>query len=222
MPRKGSGILRAFRTSEPATPSPSLHSSGLSGSNKPRSTYMRTQTHTQTHTDTHTLARHVLMRRQTDKTRQHKDRLQQLCRLSFKPMIEATLLRVFRVGRICRCRWLIRPPFPHLGIASLAQVSKTGPCPLPENSLASYRFEKLTLALCLAVYTHTHALVIQGFIWRVTINYPTSAVNMKRRSEREASLAVANTLAYAISEQNIFGLEKLRLSPGRLALVRTQ
>ena len=64
---------------------------------------------------------------------------------------------------------------------------------------------------------HTHALVIQGFIWRVTINYPTSAVNMKRRSEREASLAVANTLAYAISEQNIFGLEKLRL-----ALVRTQ
>ena len=45
---------------------------------------------------------------------------------------------------------------------------------------------------------------------------------MKRRSEREASLAVANTFAYAISEQNIFGLEKLRLSPGRLALVRTQ
>ena len=43
---------------------------------------------------------------------------------------------------------------------------------------------------------------------------------MKRRSEREAALAVANPLAYAISEQKLFGLEKL--SPGRLALVRIQ
>ena len=98
------------------------------------------------------------MRRKTDRTRQHKDRLQQLCRLSFtiRPMIEATHLRIFWVGRICRYRWLIRPPFPHLGIASLAQVSKTGLCHLPENSLASYRFERLTLAPCSGVYTHTH------------------------------------------------------------------
>ena len=98
------------------------------------------------------------MRRKTDRTRQHKDKLQQLCRLSFtiRPMIEATHLRIFWVGRICRYRWLIRPPFPHLGIASLAQVSKTGLCHLPENSLASYRFERLTLAPCSGVCTHTN------------------------------------------------------------------
>ena len=79
---------------------------------------------------THTLARHVLMRRKTDRTRQHKDRSQQLCRLSFTilPMIEATHSRVSWVGRICRYMCLIRPPFPHLGVASLAQVSKTGLC----------------------------------------------------------------------------------------------
>ena len=47
----------------------------------------------------------------------------------------------FTCRNTCRYRWLIRPPFPHLGIASLAQVSKTGLCPLHcftiRNSLLS-------------------------------------------------------------------------------------
>ena len=54
----------------------------------------------------------------------------------------------FTCRNTCRYRWLIRPPFPHLGIASLAQVSKTGLCPLHcftiRNSLLSEG------------YTHTH------------------------------------------------------------------
>ena len=108
-----------------------LHTRSNSRTHTHARTHARTHAHTNTHT--HTLARHVLMRRKTDRTRQHKNRLQQLCRLSFtiRPMIDATHLRVLWVGRICRYRWLIRPPFPHLGTASLAQVSKTGLCPLP-------------------------------------------------------------------------------------------
>ena len=102
------------------------------------------------------------MRRKTDRTRQDKNRLQQLRRLSFtiRPMIEATHLRVFWVSRICRYRWLIRLTFPHLGIASLAQVSKTGLCPLPEISLANY-CKKGSLGhhvqVCKHTHTHTYA-----------------------------------------------------------------
>ena len=54
----------------------------------------------------------------------------------------------FTCRNTCRYRWLIRPPFPHLGIASLAQVSKTGLCPLHcftiRNSLLSEGYTRST------------------------------------------------------------------------------
>ena len=50
--------------------------------------------------------------------------------MNVRPKVKPTQLRVLWAGLACRYRWLIRPPIPCLGIASLAQVSKTGLCPL--------------------------------------------------------------------------------------------
>ena len=62
------------------------------------------------------------------------------------------------VGRSCRYRWLIKPPSSHLGIASLAQVSKTGLCPLPEYCSGT----KLMKRKNSGVYTHTQRHVLRA------------------------------------------------------------
>ena len=50
---------------------------------------------------------------------------------SLRPMTETTAFwGTLGWPSFCRYRWLIRPPLPCLGIASWAQVSKTGLCPL--------------------------------------------------------------------------------------------
>ena len=125
----------------------------------------------------------MLMRRKTDRTRQDKNRLQQLRRLSFtiRPMIEATHLRVFWVSRICRYRWLIRLTFPHLGIASLAQVSKTGLCPLPEISLANY-CKKGSLGHHVQVCKHTHTHICTHEVSRIWgFGYVSKAAHRPKR-----------------------------------------
>ena len=61
---------------------------------------------------------------------------------------------VLWAGRAGRYRWLIRPPIPCLGIASLAQVSKTGLCPL--HFFYSFGVFTITSLETGVSHTHTH------------------------------------------------------------------
>ena len=66
----------------------------------------------------------------------------------------------FTCRNTCRYRWLIRPPFPHLGTASLAQVSKTGLCPLHcftiRNSLLSEGYTHTNTHTQTLTHKHSH------------------------------------------------------------------
>ena len=90
-------------------------------------------------------------------TGQDEDTSQQPCRIAFidQPMMKVTDLRVFWAGRASRYGWLISPPFPCLGIASLAQVSKTGLCPCSKLLLSSSLIQRSPCPGPPGVRTHT-------------------------------------------------------------------
>ena len=112
-------------------------------------------------------------------------------------MKEARHLSVFWVGGICVVDQTTLPPSWNSVVGTGIQ---DGPVPPAGKLTGKLLFRKAHSGTMFQACTHTHALVIQGFIWRVTRKLP----NKRRRSERETSLAVANTLAYAISEQKTF------------------
>ena len=123
----------------------------------------RTHTHTQ-----HTLARHMLMRRTTQRTRQHKDRLRQLCIIAGS--------QVWKQQRLWGYFWLAfaqvhkgdQPLLPIRFRSFVRHGPKSDAVPPCLKNLQADSSANGSICHHVQVCTHTQALMMQGFIMQYT------------------------------------------------------